>query len=75
MNLLRKPPSLPRLCIVGDHSKFHAGCKAVMQTLWRLASEKGWRIVKEGEDYEALLVNGEGSMHDGSKQFHRKMHS
>ena len=44
-----------------------------MRTLWRLAAAKGWRVVPEGADYDALLVNGEGNMHHGSKRFHHKM--
>jgi hypothetical protein len=64
---------LPRLCVGGDTSGFHGGCDAVMRTLRRLAAAKGWQVVAEGSDYDALLVNGEGNMHHGSKRFHRKM--
>jgi len=67
----RRP--LPRLCVAGDTSGYHGGCDAVMRTLWRLAAAKGWRVVPEGADYDALLVNGEGNMHHGSKRFHHKM--
>jgi hypothetical protein len=44
-----------------------------MRTLWRIAAAKGWQVVPEGADYDALLVNGEGNMHHGSKRFHHKM--
>jgi len=67
------PPRLPRLCVAGDTSGYHGGCDAVMRTLWRLARAKGWRVVPEGEEHDALLVNGEGNMHHGSKRFHHKM--
>jgi hypothetical protein len=67
------PSPLPRLCVAGDTSGYHGGCAAVMRTLWRLAGAKGWRVVPEGVDYDALLVNGEGNMHHGSKRFHHKM--
>lgn len=59
--------------MAGDSSGYHAGCDAVMRTLWRLAAEKGWRVVPENAPYDALLVNGEGSMHHGSRRFHHKM--
>jgi hypothetical protein len=63
----------PRLCVAGDTSGYHGGCDAVMRTLWRLARIKGWRVVPEGDEHDALLVNGEGNMHHGSKRFHHKM--
>lgn len=62
-----------RLCVAGDTSGYHGGCDAVMRTLWRLAVAKGWQVVPEGADHDALLVNGEGNMHHGSKRFHHKM--
>ena len=65
--------SRPRLCVAGDTSGYHGGCDAVMRALWRLAAAKGWRVVPEGADHDALLVNGEGNMHHGSKRFHHKM--
>ena len=67
------PSPLPRLCVAGDTSGYHGGCDAVMRTLWRLAGAKGWQVVPEGAEYDALLVNGEGNMHHGSKRFHHKM--
>lgn len=63
----------PRLCVAGDTSGFHGGCDAVMRTLWRLARAKGWQVVPEGAPHDALLVNGEGNMHHGSRRFHHKM--
>lgn len=67
------PSHLPRLCVAGDTSGYHGGCDAVMRTLWRLAAAKGWQVVPEGAEHDALLVNGEGNMHHGSKRFHHKM--
>lgn len=75
MRLLKARSRKPRLRILGDHSKFHGGCKAVMRTLRRIALSKGWRVVGDRDDYDALLVNGEGSMHHGGKRFHKKMQS
>ncbi len=63
----------PRLCLVGDHSNYHGGCAAVIRTLRRLANEKGWQVVGPKQPYDALIVNGEGSMHHGSAIFHKKM--
>jgi hypothetical protein len=38
-----------------------------------MARAKGWAVVGPHDEYDALLVNGEGSMHHGSKGFHAKM--
>lgn len=44
-----------------------------MRSLKRMAAAKGWRVVNLKSDYDALLVNGEGSMHHGSRAFQKKM--
>ncbi len=64
-----------RLRILGDHSHYHAGSGAVYRGLVRIARSKGWKVVGSRDGYDALLVNGEGTMHHGGKGFHKKMHA
>jgi hypothetical protein len=61
-----------RFRLVGDHADYHAGSAAVTQTLLATLRRQGV-VVPDGEDYDALVVNGEGSMHHGSNSFRRKM--
>jgi hypothetical protein len=63
----------PRLRIVGDHSKYHCGCAAAYRAVARIAKQKGWRVVEPDQEYDAVMVNGEGSMHESSGRFQRKM--
>jgi hypothetical protein len=65
--------SRPRLRIVGDHSKYHCGCAAAYRSIVSIARQKGWRIVGPDQDYDAVMVNGEGSMHASAGRFQRKM--
>ena len=62
-----------RVRLFGNHSKLHCGCAAVWRSMHVLAVAKGWRVAGRGEDYDALIVNGEGSMHHSGKKFHEKM--
>lgn len=62
-----------RVRLEGRHSGVHCGCAAVWNTLRRMAVQKGWRIAKPGESYDALVVNGEGSMHHSSPNFRKKI--
>lgn len=62
-----------RVRILGDHSTYHCGGAAVMSALTQVARRKGWDIAGPNERYDVLVVNGEGSMHSGSRGFHRKM--
>jgi hypothetical protein len=38
-----------------------------------LVRSKGWTVVKVDEEFDAIIVNGEGSMHHSSRTFHKKM--
>lgn len=60
-----------RIALVGDHSGYHCGCDAVMAGLRLLL--RPHEIVGEGEDFDALVVNGEGSMHHDQPHFVAKM--
>lgn len=63
----------PSLRIEGNHSRYHGGSAAVIRALRAIAVRKGWRLVGRDEKYDAMLMNGEGSMHHGARDFHRKM--
>lgn len=62
-----------RVRILGDHSKLHCGCKAVIDSLESAAKDRGWEVVKSYQPYDILIVNGEGSMHNSRKTFFKKM--
>lgn len=67
-------PNKPlRVRILGDHSKLHCGCKAVIDSLEQASWARGWEVVKSYRPYDILIVNGEGSMHDSRKTFIKKM--
>lgn len=67
-------PNKPlRVRILGDHSKLHCGCKAVIDSLEKAARDRRWEVVKSYRPYDILIVNGEGSMHDSGKTFLKKM--
>ena len=59
--------------ILGDHAREHCGCAAVMNSLSNLLAGSYDFFSKEDRDYDILIVNGEGSMHHGSKNFKIKM--
>ena len=62
-----------RVRVLGDHSKLHCGCKAVIDSLERAVKDRGWEVVKSCRPYDVLIVNGEGSMHNSRKTFLKKM--
>lgn len=61
-----------RVKIVGDHSAYHCGSAAVMAVM-RDRIGKSARIVQDAEDYDVLVINGEGSMHHRSNNYHKKL--
>jgi hypothetical protein len=61
----------PRILFLGDHGSYHCGCRAV-STFIRSRLEPLGEVVTEGPA-QIVVVNGEGSMHDGSRDFHQKM--
>ncbi|MES0869882.1 polysaccharide pyruvyl transferase family protein [Pseudovibrio sp. SCP19] len=68
-----KKNGLPVVRLLGSHSNFHCGCAAVMKSLRRAAEDRGWRLATFIEPYDAVVVNGEGSMHHSREHFHKKM--
>lgn len=61
-----------RIRLVGDHSAYHCGSAAAFGSI-RAACLKAGRIVPEGDDYDILVVNGEGSMHHDSMTCRKKL--
>lgn len=59
--------------IIGDHSKEHCGCAAVMDSIKNIIKKNHEIHNEQNDNYDCLLVNGEGSLHHGSKNFITKM--
>ncbi len=60
-----------RIRLAGDHSSYHCGSAAVVQTISAELRRHGEIVT--GEDFDVLVVNGEGSMHHGGGAFRDKM--
>lgn len=61
-----------RVKLEGNHSGYHGGCAAVWSVLQEALLANGCEIVSS-DDFDTLVINGEGSMHHGRPTFHRKM--
>ena len=55
-----------KIFIYGDSSHWHAGSKAVIQYLYHLIRERGFKVVHSWEEADCVIINGEGSMHDNA---------
>jgi len=55
---------------VGDHSDVHCGCRAVVQVFHDAIAKIG--EITSAEEYDILIVNGEGSMHHNTGPFRAK---
>lgn len=62
-----------RARLEGDHSNFHCGSAAVWAAMNRILESNGWQIVGSKDEYDALILNGEGSMHHSSQSWRTKM--
>ncbi|MCC5980945.1 MAG: hypothetical protein JJU26_04430, partial [Oceanicaulis sp.] len=60
-----------KIRLLGDHSRYHCGSKAVWEVLSREAARHGTLV--SDDSFDLLVVNGEGSMHHGSAGCHRKI--
>ena len=60
-----------RIRLAGDHSVYHCGSAAAFASLRGALSRRGELV--NGEDYDELYVNGEGSMHHDSHVMSEKM--
>jgi hypothetical protein len=61
-----------RIQLIGDHSAYHCGSAAAFSSLHRSCSSVA-TVVSQGEDFDWLVVNGEGTMHHGSRGTHKKL--
>lgn len=61
-----------RILLQGDHSRYHCGSAAAFNAIRSEAARHG-KIVKKGQEYDLLVVNGEGTMHHESSGFRKKM--
>ncbi len=64
---------MSRFRFVGDHSGLHCGCQAVAEVIAETLEPHGM-VVGPKDDFDTLVVNGEGSMHHGAAPFLMKMH-
>jgi hypothetical protein len=60
-----------RIRLAGDHSSYHCGSAAVTQVIAAELHRHG--EVVTGDEYDILVMNGEGSMHHGGGAFRDKM--
>lgn len=61
-----------RVRIAGDHSAYHCGSAAAFKSIAAACSRAG-TLVAADEDYDVLVVNGEGSMHHDSVTCRKKL--
>lgn len=57
--------------VIGDHSDVHCGCRAVMSVIYK--SLPADVILTDGDNFDILVVNGEGSMHHTTGPCRKKM--
>jgi len=71
MAALKVGSIMPRIRLAGDHSSYHCGSAAVVETIAAELRRHGEIVA--GDDFDVLVVNGEGSMHHGGGAFRDKM--
>jgi len=72
LDALAMGDSRQRIRFLGDHSALHSGCRAVVDYLHAEIATLG-RLVEKRQDYDLLVVNGEGSMHHEAPNHCTKM--
>ncbi|MCE8026967.1 polysaccharide pyruvyl transferase family protein [Billgrantia aerodenitrificans] len=60
-----------RVKILGDHTKYHCGSAAVFKYFHMEVSRE--HFVVQDDEYDVLIVNGEGSMHHNKNNYRKKM--
>ncbi len=60
-----------RLRLIGDHAHYHCGSAAVTDQLTGMLGKKG--VLVSDDNYDVLVVNGEGTMHHDRKGHIAKM--
>lgn len=69
---MNQATSVIKVKLDGNHSNYHCGSAAAWQSLSSFIWESGCILV-DGNDYDILVVNGEGTMHHNSAGFMKKM--
>lgn len=64
---------MKKIFFEGDHKDYHAGSAAVSDFIRNVLTGSGYQFVPTIVESDICLVNGEGSMHHQSVDFHRKM--
>lgn len=62
-----------KIRVIGDHSNYHCGSAAAFQAICTEVRRHGQIVDVGDDDYDLLVVNGEGSMHHDSKSCRNKM--
>lgn len=60
-----------KIRLIGDHSAYHCGSAAAWQAISAACQRVG--DIVEGDDFDILVVNGEGAMHHDSRTFRKKL--
>lgn len=62
-----------KIRVTGNHSSYHCGSAAAFQAICAEVRRHGRMVDVGNDDYDLLVVNGEGSMHHDSKSCRDKM--
>ena len=62
----------PKVRVLGDHSDYHCGSWAAIESIRQNCLRSGYRLAGRYEPFDILVVNGEGSMH-GSRSARRNV--
>jgi len=56
-----------KVFIIGDHSDWHCGSKAIIEYLLFIIKKNKFKLVENSQEADCVLVNGEGSLHDNKR--------
>lgn len=65
----RQPGTPPKVRVLGDHSDYHCGSWAAIESIRRNCLSSGYHLAGRYEPFDILVVNGEGSMHGSRSGF------
>ncbi len=65
----RTPAEPPKVRVLGDHSNYHCGSWAAIESIRQNCQRAGYRLAGRYEAFDILVVNGEGSMHGSRHGF------
>mgnify|MGYP003150136240 FL=1 len=65
---------MKNIFIIGNHSNWHCGSKAVIEYLYCIIKKNKLKLVDNSQDADCVLVNGEGSLHhNGNDKFFKAL--